>query len=112
MVKKILKWLKKKISRPTDDVPEYPPSTPATAEPDDLANDDYVIEVSCGEDMPGPRESQEEGVLMPDIYADKHGATAPDLKVLDQPAPDVDEPEGFNPYDTAVLRKKTDFKPR
>lgn len=112
MVKEIFRWLKKKLSRPTDVIPEDPPSTPVTSEPDDLANDDYVIEISHGEDMSGLAGSQGENDLMPDIYADKHDATEPDLKALEQTSPDLDEPEGFNPYDTAVLQKKTGFKPR
>jgi hypothetical protein len=43
---------------------------------------------------------------MPDIYADTHVDVAADIKALDQPTPDFEEPAGFNPYDTAVLRKK------
>jgi hypothetical protein len=111
-VKGIIGWLEKTFSRPTDDIPAIPSSTPVTAVPDDLASDDYLIEVSCGGDVSDPKESQGESDLMPDIYADNNDATKPDLKILDQPVPDVDEPEGFNPYDTAVLRKKTDSEPR
>jgi hypothetical protein len=40
--------------------------------------------------------------LMPDIYAD----TQVDIKALDQTTPNIDEPAGFNPYDTGVLQKK------
>jgi hypothetical protein len=43
---------------------------------------------------------------MPDIYADKHVDVEADIKALDQPTPDIKEPDGFNPYDTAVLRTK------
>ena len=45
-------------------------------------------------------------VVMPDIYADAHVDIEPNLKALGQPTPDIEEPDGFNPYDTAVLRKK------
>ena len=45
-------------------------------------------------------------VLMPDIYADTHVDVQADIKALDQPVPDIEEPDGFNPYDTAVLRTK------
>ncbi len=100
------KLMKNRFSRPTDVIPDDPPTTPVTAEPDELANDDYVIEVSRGEDMSGLAESREESVLMPDIYADNHDVTEPDLSVLDQPSSDFDDPGGFNPYDTAVLQKK------
>ena len=53
-----------------------------------------------------------ENVSMPDIYADRHDAIAPDSRVIDQPTLDVDMSAGFNPYDTAILRKKMDPKPR
>ena len=47
-----------------------------------------------------------EDVVMPDIYGDDCDATVPVLKILDLSSPDIEEPTGFNPYDTAVLRKK------
>ena len=47
-----------------------------------------------------------EDLVMPDIYAVEHVATVPDLKVIDLSSPDIDKSTGFNPYDTAVLRKK------
>ena len=45
-------------------------------------------------------------LVMPDIYAVKHVDTVPDHKVIDLSSPDIDESNGFNPYDTAILRKK------
>ena len=53
-----------------------------------------------------------ENVLMPDIYAVMNDVTVPDLEILDLSAPDIDKSAGFNPYDTAILRKKFDPKPR
>ena len=53
-----------------------------------------------------------ENVLMPDIYAVMSVDTVPDLEILDLSTPDIDKSEGFNPYDTAVLRKKVGPKPR
>jgi len=47
---------------------------------------------------------------MPDIYADEHTATAPNLKTAGPPPPDPIESSGFNPYDTAVLQKTCDQK--
>ena len=44
-------------------------------------------------------------VEMPDIYSE-HDPTVPDLKIIDVSSPTIDESEGFNPYDTAVLRHK------
>jgi len=59
-------------------------------------------------------ESVESGpnVVMPDIYAEKHAATQPLLKILDPNSPDIDSSTGFNPYDTAVFLKKPELKPR
>ena len=59
---------------------------------------------SIATDQPSSPVSKE--VLMPDIYADTHVDVEADIKALDQPTPDIEEPDGFNPYDTAVLRKK------
>ena len=54
----------------------------------------------------------EQDVVMPDIYAEKHAATQPLLKILDPNSPDIDSSNGFNPYDTAVFLKKPELKPR
>jgi hypothetical protein len=53
-----------------------------------------------------------ENVLMPDIYVDRNVAAVPDLEILDLSKPDIDKSAGFDPYDTAVLRKKLGPKPR
>ena len=50
--------------------------------------------------------SLEEDVLMPDIYANDNDPLMPDMKILGEPSSEVDESEGFNPYDTAVIVKK------
>ncbi len=47
-----------------------------------------------------------EDLVAPDIYAIAHEDTVPVLKVIDLSSPDIDKSTGFNPYDTAVLRKK------
>ncbi len=47
-----------------------------------------------------------EEVSMPDIYADEHDVTVPHLKIPDQPSLEDGESAGFNPYDTAKMRKK------
>jgi hypothetical protein len=47
-----------------------------------------------------------EDLVMPDIYSVEHVETVPNLKVIDLSSPDIDKSSGFNPYDTAVLRKK------
>jgi len=47
-----------------------------------------------------------EDLVVPDIYAVEHVDTVPVIKVIDLSSPDIDKSTGFNPYDTAVLRKK------
>lgn len=56
------------------------------------------------------KQGSEETVLVPDvpvpdIYSgpDPYAPTEPNLKIIDI---DSDDPEGFDPYDTAVLVKK------
>ena len=78
VMKRIIEWMEKKLSRPEAPVLDEQPSKPLTV--DDL--------------------------VMPDIYSVEHVETVPDLKVIDLSSPDIDESSGFNPYDTAVLRKK------
>ena len=53
-----------------------------------------------------PSSAVSKDILMPDIYADAQVDIEADIKTLDQPTPDIEEPDGFNPYDTAVLQKK------
>lgn len=55
-----------------------------------------------------PDQAQE--VVMPDIYAEKHEATEPLLKVLDPTSPDIDKSAGFDPYDTVVLHEDQGVK--
>lgn len=43
---------------------------------------------------------------MPDIYGKKHDASEPLLNILDASSSDIDKSAGFDPRDTAVLRKK------
>jgi len=76
-MKRIFRWLKMSFSRPTSAI--------ATDQPSSAVSKD---------------------ILMPDIYADAQVDIEADIKTLDQPTPDIEEPDGFNPYDTAVLQKK------
>jgi hypothetical protein len=46
---------------------------------------------------------------MPDIYNEDLTPTEPNLEVLDPTAPEGEEPAGFNPYDTGVLKKKPEL---
>jgi len=43
---------------------------------------------------------------MPDVYADEHGDTVPNLKILASDTSDTDTSTEFNPYDTARMHKK------
>jgi len=99
---------KGKSSHPNDTVADDQSSNSACVEPDDLANDDHIVEVSFDLETHGRIESQGPGknVLTPDIYGNEQVVTVPDLKILDPSSPDTDESTGFNPYDTAALRKK------
>jgi hypothetical protein len=108
-MRRILNWLQAKSSRQNPSIAPDQPSQAIGIERDEFARDDDEIEISFDPDVPGRIESQGEGktVLMPDIYADPHAPTVPDLKILDQPMADVDESTGFNPYDTGVFQKKS-----
>ncbi len=76
-MKRIIHWLKTKFSQPSTSIPSDQPSSPVSKD-----------------------------VSMPDIYADVNVDIRPDINALDQPTPDIEEPDGFKPYDTAVLRIK------
>jgi len=82
-MKQIASWLQAKISRSRNSIVAEPPRAPVRVKPYGPGND----------------------VLMPDIYADQHVANDPCLKILDPSSPDIDKSTGFDPYDTAVLRK-------
>jgi hypothetical protein len=107
-MKRIFAALKKKSSQPEAPVADDQSSKTVSVGPDDLVNNDCEVELSYDTEMPGRIESQGPGknILMPDIYGNERVATVPDLKIIDLSSPDIDESTGFNPYDTAVLRKK------
>ena len=79
-----------------------------------MAQSPTSIEKKLSQDTPESIESGDTGsdVVMPDIYAEKHAATQPLLKILDPNSPDIDSSNGFNPYDTAIFLKKPELKPR
>ena len=106
-MKRIIGKFKAKRSRPNDTVADDRSSNSVRVESDDSANNDDKVEASFVSEMHGRIESQGPGknILIPDIYGNEHVATVPDLKILDPSSPDTDESNGFNPYDTAVLRK-------
>jgi hypothetical protein len=52
------------------------------------------------------RTDSQANVLMPDIYADEPVSKKKEIELVELPAPDTDEPVGFNPYDTGTLHKK------
>jgi len=84
------------------------PKAPVCVKADDPATNDDNVEMASDGEMHGRIDSQGPGknILMPDIYGNEDVATVPDLKILGPSSPDTDESTGFNPYDTAVLRKK------
>ena len=107
-MKRIFAALKKKSPQREAPIANDQSSSTVGVESDDLVNDDYEVETAFDAEMNGRIESLGPGknILMPDIYGNEHVATVPDLKILDLSSPDIDESTGFNPYDTAVLRKK------
>ena len=62
-------------------------------------------EVSDVDEQPS-KPHRVDDLVMPDIYAGELADTVPFIKVIDLSSPDIDKSTGFNPYDTAVLRKK------
>ena len=84
-------------SRPEPGTAADQPSSLLTDHSDDIVEDDREI------DMPP--------VLMPDIYAEGHATTIPDVSIVAESVPDSDESAGFNPYDTGVLQKRSGSKP-
>ena len=107
-MKWISRWFKTKPSQPES-------ANPSPVKPDEI---DFGVDVPTDiRDMlndvpvPGAERSNDlheslKKAPMPDISGDEHVATVPDLKIIDPSSPDIDESTGFNPYDTAVLRKK------
>ncbi len=52
-MKRIIRWLETKISRPKNPIVADQPSDPVSVEPDDIANDDdYEIETSFDVEVP------------------------------------------------------------
>ncbi len=102
-MKRIIRWLETKLSRWGAVVDE--PSDSEVIKPD---INESTIDVFLGDEVANSMQNQvsEKDVLMPDIYADDHVATVPNLKIPDQPSLDVGESAGVNPYDTAKMRKK------
>ncbi len=69
--------------------------------------DEPDVNESTGEVANSTQDQEpEKGAPMPDIYADEHGAPAPDRSFLDPSPTDADKTTGFNPYDTAKMHKK------
>jgi hypothetical protein len=105
-MKRILKRLRRKFSQPSSYIAMDQPRRAVSVNHDNLEQDDYAVETSYGAAAPNRIDSQGMDIPMPDIYGDAHVDIEADLKALDQPTPDIEEPDGFNPYDTAVLHKK------
>ena len=93
-MKHLFKWLAERLSQPKKPVEDDQPINSESVKPDENDLDLPDIQ-NFLKDAP-----------MPDIYSDVCDATVPNLKALDLDLTDVDDSPGFNPYDTAVLRKK------
>jgi len=57
-------------------------------------------------ELPFRKEARAQDVLMPDMNSDEYVATVPNLEILDESSLVPDKSTGFNPYDTAVLKKR------
>lgn len=102
-MKRIISWLATKLRRWGSVADE--PSNPEIIKPD---INESTIDVFLGNAVSNSMGDQKSArdVPIPDIYAEEHGDTVPDLEIPDQPSLDVGESDGVNPYDTAVLQKK------
>lgn len=102
-MKRIIRWLKTKLSR-------WRAVADGQSDPEVIKPDinESTIDIFLGDEVASSMRDQKSGkdVLMPDIYADEHGDTVPHLKIPDQPSLDVGESAGVNPYDTAKMHKK------
>jgi hypothetical protein len=96
-MKRVIRLLKTYISWPAESTEADQPTVPLAVNSDDIVENFRDSELND---------------LMPDIYAVKHDAVERKFEVIDQSSPDVDNSAGFNPYDTAILRKKFGPKPR
>ncbi len=96
-MKRIVRWLETKLSRP-----KSPDTSDAPSGSESAKLDEFDLGIDLPEDLQEPAKN----VLMPDICADEHIDTVPNLEVLDPSSPDIDESTGFNPYDTGTLQKK------
>jgi hypothetical protein len=107
-MKRLFAALKGKSTQAEASAVDGQSSNALRVEPDDFVNNDYEVQLSYDADLPGQIESQGPGknVLMPDVHGNEYVVTVPDLKILDLSSSDADESTGFNPYDTAVLRKR------
>jgi hypothetical protein len=57
----------------------------------------------------GNQDHLDADIVMPDIYNEDLTPTESNLEILGLSVPEVEEPAGFNPYDTGVLRKKSEL---
>jgi len=90
-MKRIIRWLETKLSRQEAAADE--PSKPESVEPD---------EIDLGTDRPKDLQEPAENVPMPDVNDDDHTITSPNVEFT----ADTDETTGFDPSDTAKMRKK------
>ena len=78
-MKRIIDWLRMKLSQPSTSIATDQPSDAVIVDSDNLEQDYYAVETSCGADVPNLIDKQGKGDLIPDIYADVHVDIRPDL---------------------------------
>ena len=94
-MKRIASWLEAKLSRSSSVNSSDTSSGPERTKP---GSNDL--------DLPKDMQDMVDDVTVPGKGADEDDVTVPDLHLDDRPSSDSDTSTGFNPYDTATLRKK------
>jgi len=112
---RIVGWLKSRLSRSKSADLSDEPDKSGSAKPDeidlgidlpkelgDLPNDVPITDVDQEKDRQEPARI----TPAPELCADEHVATVPDLDLVDPSGADTDTSPGFDPYDTAKIHKK------
>ena len=103
---RILKRLKTKFSRQSVIAESEELRIPVGVRPTESSQEDYSIEIGFDAEVPGRVERHASiNVLIPDKDASDCTVTQAQLRILRDSSPDASASTGFNPYDTAVLKK-------
>ena len=90
-MKRFIRWLETKISRPKARVVTEQPSDPVSVKPDNITNDDYEIEMSIAPRV--PPEGETEGEDRDDFSFSWFGIDQADSSIFDSDSLITEEPE-------------------